>query len=107
MVAEAGTGRPEEKSMSLVVFLDASEIAELDRQHPSSKAKGGWQNLLVTLQCLVDRQTGRLVLTSTLVERIKRYAFNYRKGGWQARLQRIFSRTLGPTLDGRQTKRAA
>lgn len=67
MVAEAGTGRPEEKSMSNVVFLDASEIAELDRQHPSSKAKGGWQ----------------------------------------ARLQRIFGRTLGPTLDGRQAKRAA
>ncbi len=93
--------------MPLVVRLNMSEIAELDRQAPNTKAKGGWQNLLVTLQCLVDRQTGRLVLTSTLLERIHRYAFNYRKGGWQARLQRIFRSDLGPTLDGRQLRRAA
>jgi len=93
--------------MNLIVHLDASEIAELDRQAPCTKSNGGWQALLVTLQCLVERQTGRLVLTSTLLERIHRYAFNYRRGGWQARLQRIFGRTLGPTLDGRQLKKAA
>jgi len=93
--------------MDLIVRLNPSEIAELDRQAPNTKANGGWQNLLVTLQCLVDRQIGRLVLTSTLVERIQTYAFNYRKGGWQARLQRICGRTLGPNLDGNQLRPAA
>ena len=93
--------------MNLIVQLNPSEIAELERQAPNTKANGGWQSLLVTLQCLVDRRTGRLVLNSRRLERIHRYAFNYRKGGWQRRLQRIFGRTLGPTLDGRQVKKAA
>jgi hypothetical protein len=93
--------------MSFIVRLNPSEVAELDRQAPDTKANGGWQNLLVTLQCLVDRQTGRLVLTSTLVKRIQRYAFNYRKGGWQARLRRVFGRTLGPNLDGNRLRPAA
>lgn len=93
--------------MNLIVRLDPSEISELDRQAPNTKANGGWQNLLVTLQCLVDRQTGRLVLSLELLEKIRRYAFRYRRGGWQARLLRIFGRTLGPNLDGKQLRPAA
>jgi hypothetical protein len=45
--------------------------------------------------------------SSEIAERIHRYAFSYRKGGWQARLLRIFGRTLGPNLDGSQLKPAA
>ncbi len=93
--------------MNLIVRLNPSEIAELDRQHPSTKAKGGWQGLLVNLQDMLDRKTGRLVLSVDALDRIRRCAFQYRRGGWQARLMRIFRRTLGPNLDGRSLKPAA
>jgi len=49
----------------------------------------------------------RLVLSGLLLDRIARYAFKYRNGGWQSRLRRIFGRTLGPTLDGRAGQKAA
>lgn len=89
------------------VFLNESEIAELDRQRPETKARGGWQSLIVTLAQSIDRSAGRLDLSPTMVDRIRRYAFQYRNGGWQARLRRIFGRTLGPNLDGHALRPAA
>jgi hypothetical protein len=90
----------------MTVVLTHDEIAELDRQHPSTRGKGGWQSLIVHLQIKVDRRTGRLSLDSGDLKRIARYAFAYGRGGWEKRLQRIFSRTLGPAL-GRQKRHAA
>lgn len=87
--------------------FNPSEIAELDRQAPKTKSYGGWQQLLVTLQDQLDRSSGCLVLSPPLLERIQRYAFRYRNGGWQARLKRIFGRTLGPTLGGGRLRPAA
>ena len=92
--------------MTIVVFLNESEIAELDRQLPQTKSNGGWQSLIVTIAQAVDRRTGRLVLSGLLLDRIARYAFKYRNGGWQSRLRRIFGRTLGPTLDSASQKAA-
>ena len=66
--------------MSVVAFLNASDIAELDRQHPSTKAKGGWQGVPVNLQEMFARKTGRLVLSVDALDRIRRYAFQYRRG---------------------------
>ena len=88
------------------VKLNPGEIAVLDRQHPSTKKNGGWQNLMVTLQQNLNRPTGVLVLTLENLERIQRYAFNYGNGGWEGRLRGIFQRTLGPSL-GRQHLKAA
>ena len=59
------------------------------------------KGFLVSLQQRVNRATGELVLTAKDLERIARYAFDYKRGGWQERLQRIFGRNLGPML-GRQ-----
>ena len=90
----------------MTVFLNPQEIAELDRQHPSTRSDGGYQGLLVDLQLGLSRSTGRLALNTRDLERIARYAFDYKRGGWQKRLQSIFGRTLGPSL-GRQHERPA
>lgn len=80
------------------VMLNAYELAELDLQNPATKGNGGWQRLIVGLQERVNRATGELMLSGKDIERIARYAFDYRRGGWQGRLMRIFGRTLGPNL---------
>jgi hypothetical protein len=90
----------------MTVVLNSTEIAELDRQHVSTKGDGGWQRLIVTLQTRLDRTTGRLVFNDGDLERISRYAFDYGSGGWENRLQKIFGRTLGPTLGGRPSRAA-
>ena len=82
----------------LTVYLNRQEIAVLDRQAPSTKGNGGWQNLLVTLQENINRTNGSLTLGVSDLERIRRYAFSYGNGGWENRLLEIFLRTLGPTL---------
>lgn len=80
------------------IVLNAAEIAELMGQSPDSKDQGGFQSLLVGLQERLNVQTGALTLTQEDIERIGRYAFDYRSGGWQGRLRRIFERHLGPNL---------
>lgn len=78
------------------VTLNNREITVLMKQNPASKSNGGYQGLMVKLQSkLVD---GSLMLTSTELERIQRYAFDYGRGGWEDRFKAIFSRTLGPNL---------
>lgn len=84
--------------MARVVRLLKSEITELDQQDPATAGDGGFQSLLVSLQERVDRITGELSLSDNDLERIQRYAYDYKQGGWQDRLERIFCRELGPTL---------
>jgi hypothetical protein len=82
------------------LYLSQFEMAELFKQEPSTRLKGGWQSLLVKLQKQTDHNTGRIYLTSNDLERIRRYAFGYGNGGWETRLTTIFSRSLGQTLSG-------
>lgn len=82
------------------VTLNKSEIAALDVQDPDTEKDGGWQSLIVGLQKKVDRGTGKLTLSDEDLEKIPRYAFKYKKGGWEDRLIKVFGRTLGPKLDG-------
>ena len=69
------------------------------QQDPASRGEGGFQSLLVTLQDNTDPRTKILVLPLHLIERINRYAFDYVQGGWENTLKRIFSRSLGDSLD--------
>jgi hypothetical protein len=82
----------------MIVILDQQEISALFRQHPATKDDGGFQGLLVSLQERIDRATGRINLTVDDLEKIPRYAFDYKNGGWENRLIAIFSRTLGSGL---------
>jgi hypothetical protein len=80
------------------VTLTSTEIEILDRQESGTENDGGFQGLLVELQGLLNRQTGTLVLNAEQLEKIPRYAFDYKNGGWEDRLKGIFSRTLGSNL---------
>ena len=80
------------------VTLNSGEIALLDLQDPNTEHDGGFQQLLVDFRNSLDRNTGALALSDEHEEKIPRYAFDYKNGGWEDRLKRIFSRTLGPRL---------
>ncbi len=80
------------------VTLNEEEKNILVRQDPATETDGGFQRLLVTLQYLTDEETGVIELPDILLERIRRYAFDYGNGGWESRLKSIFSRTLGEDL---------
>jgi hypothetical protein len=80
------------------VTLNSNEIATLLRQVPDRGEEGGFDGLVVSLASRLDRGTGALELTPEDLERIPRYAFDYRQGGWQERLQGAFGRSLGAKL---------
>lgn len=80
------------------VTLNSNEIAEIDKQDPSTAKDGGFQGLMVSLQTRIDRSSGQIDLTSDDLRRIPMYAFDYKNGGWEDRLKRAFSRSLGPKL---------
>lgn len=82
------------------ITLNHSEIDELLKQDPATEKDGGWQGLIVGFQKRLNKTTGHLTITSTDIEGIQRYAFSYKQGGWQNRLQAIFGRSLGSKLDG-------
>lgn len=83
------------------IKLTVGEIEALEKTPVSSASDGGFQNFLVQLQHRIDSDTGELELDSEDLERIHRYAFNYKNGGWQNRLKTIFARNLGDDLLGK------
>lgn len=83
------------------ITLNEQEREILYRQEPGTGKDGGWQSLLVGIQQALNEQTGEVTLTENQIERIQRYAFSYGNGGWEDRLSGIFSRSLGPRLDGK------
>ena len=82
----------------MFVVLTPEELELLDRQDPSTASDGGFQKMLVDFQKRVRRGTSELKLTDDDIERIAKYAFDFKNGGWQNRLVGIFGRALGPNL---------
>ena len=74
--------------------LNRIEVSNLFDQDPATKNNGGFQSLLVKLQEKLDKKSFSLSLSPKDIERIFRYSWKYRNGGWQNRLLRIFGRTL-------------
>lgn len=69
------------------ILLDVSELAWLSRP---VNGQGGFQSLL---RALARNRKGQLqYVPSTLVERIRRYACKYGKGGFQGRLGSLAQR---------------
>ena len=77
--------------------LKQQEISELMKADPATERDGGYQGLLVELQRALKAY--EITITKAQMERIHRYAFEYKNGGWQGRLLKIFGRVLGPKLD--------
>ena len=88
--------------MGKFLVLDADEIDALFEQDPATAKDGGFQSLMVRLQKNFRSGTQELRIDDQDLDDIQRYAFDYRQGGWETRLMRIFLRNLGPTL-GRQS----
>jgi hypothetical protein len=98
LLKEAGYGT----FSSVKIKLTVGELEELRKEPPSNAKKGGFQNFLVKLRYRIDDESGELELDTEDLNRIHRYAFDYKNGGWQTRLKKIFSRTLGDNLSGGQ-----
>lgn len=77
------------------VRLNEDEQKELAREAAGS---GGFQSLIEALQQKLDPITGHLALSTSDLEKIGRYAFDYGNGGFEGRLRKIFERELGPKL---------
>lgn len=84
--------------MKKFIVLDASEREALFRQDPDSAKDGGFQGFWVRLQQQYREGTQEQLLTDRDLEDIPRYAFDYKQGGWEARLITVFARHLGPKL---------
>lgn len=84
--------------MAADIVLTDDEISEIDKQDPVTASDGGFQGLMVRLQNKINRVTRELHLTDDDLRRIPMYAFDYQNGGWEDRLKRAFSRTLGSRL---------
>jgi hypothetical protein len=82
----------------MTITLNDQERTALFTQHPSTAHKGGFQALLIHLQGNYNAPTNEISLSLTDRERIHRYAFKYKNGGWQSVLKTIFERSLGPNL---------
>ncbi|GHV22856.1 hypothetical protein AGMMS49959_14440 [Planctomycetales bacterium] len=77
------------------LVLNADEESSL-LQVPAGN--GGFQSLIKKLQKQFDPQTKELILQDCDLEKIPRYAFDHKGGGWQSRLKMIFERHLGHNL---------
>ena len=73
------------------VQLNVDERAALNEPN---EGQGGFQTLFARLRDAVQ-PNGELELSDADVAEINRHRL-YGGGGWQARLNRIFERTLGP-----------
>jgi hypothetical protein len=82
----------------MIVTLNQAERDELFIQPSSTAGDGGFQSLLVGLQSKLEGSSLAIQLSTQELQRIPKYAFDYKNGGWENRLVKIFSRTLGPKL---------
>ena len=88
----------EESSSIRKISLEQIEIDSLLDDSSTNKSSGGWQSLILKLRSQFNRDTNEIVLYPDDLERIPRYAFDYKDGGWQLTLKKIFSRVLGDNL---------
>jgi len=75
--------------------LNNPEIDGLFSQDPAEKDKGGFQAFFVKLQENCNRSSGLIELSGTEIRAINKHIREYKKGGWQRKIKRIFERPLG------------
>ncbi len=83
----------------MCIKLTAGEVKLLREVANGCHGRGGFQNLLLQLWYRVDDDSGELVVPRLLLERIYRYAFQYKNTTWRKTLRKVFRRTLGANLD--------
>jgi hypothetical protein len=83
--------------MAKFFVLNQEEAAELFRQEASTAKDGGFQNFIVGLQKQYRKGTQEIGLDDDDIDRIRKYAADSRRGGWQQRVLAIFGRVLDLT----------
>lgn len=78
--------------------LTSQEVAVLHGTSRRGDSDAGFQELLSTLEALVDGKTGRIFTSQHTLELIQRYGAGSGSLTWQAARFRIFGRTLGDSL---------
>ena len=73
-----------------IIKLSKEEFDEL--MHHSGRGKGGFQTLIKDLQRRVDPKTRDLQLSEESFDKLRRYSLDWKKGGWQASIKKIFGR---------------
>lgn len=73
------------------IQLNNRQVSALFKVSKTERGKGGFQNLILNLQSRLDRNRLVIRLTEKDLSSIKRYALNYKNGGWQTYLRSIFS----------------
>lgn len=92
--------------------LTPQEVAMLKSAARKGDPDAGFQELLTTLEALVDGSSGRMFVSQNTLELVQRYGAGSGSLTWQAILFRVFARTLGDSLGrkrdetGRLTKPA-
>jgi hypothetical protein len=79
------------------IVLNAEELSELRKP---LKGPGGFQDFLKQIRQRAAIRGGKLELSQDDIDKIRRYAFDYKDGGYEGRLRRIFERHLGYELRG-------
>ncbi len=74
--------------------LTREEMDELFQQDPQTAKDGGFQNFIVCLQRQARRSFLEIKLDEDAIERIRKYASDSSRGGWQKRILIIFARVL-------------
>ena len=77
------------------VDLMDDELAEIDRQ---VNGTGGFENFLRRLQKQVNHAAKTIKLSHDDLAAIPHFAFDYKEGGFEHRLRKVFERELGPNL---------
>lgn len=73
--------------MSITIRLTPGEARKLLRP---VTGQGGWQDFIRDLQKRLTERN-ELTLTSSEVERVRRYVEDYGVGGWQGRLEGVLN----------------
>lgn len=90
--------------MARFYVLTTEEMAELFQQDPTTARDGGFQRFIVDLQSQARRPSLEIRLDDDDIDRIRQYANDSQRGGWQKRMLTIFGRVLdlgsgsGPSL---------
>jgi hypothetical protein len=96
-VALFGIHPSQPKATNMLITLNDAEFGELKK---TINGTGGFQDFLKQIRQRAAIRGGKLELTPDDIDKIRRYAFGYKDGGYEGRLRRIFERHLGPELRG-------
>lgn len=87
------------------INLNKREIAQLESAVRKGDEDEDFQELLVTLDRLLNLETGEIFIPRHIADLIQRYGGSGGKPVWRAALHSIFGRTMGETF-GRKAEKS-